>query len=264
MILSKEFRKQIIKSLDEDYRLNKRKKADFRDINIEVGCLSKAEGSAKVTIGKTVVIAGIKFNLEKPYPDTADKGGIMVNTELLPLSDPDFESGPPSINSIELARVTDRTVRESGVLDFKKLCVEEGVKAWFVAIDIVPLNNDGNLFDAAALAAVAALYNAKFPTVTEAGTIDYKKLTKEGLPLKGFPTLVTVRKIGDHLILDPTKAEEKFTDARLSIASLDKDTLCALQKGGEKTFKLEEISKALDLALAKGEDLRKVLKGVCK
>jgi exosome complex RNA-binding protein Rrp42 (RNase PH superfamily) len=72
----------------------------------------------------------------------------MVGAELLPLSNPDFESGPPGIQAVELARVVDRGIRESKCLDFKKLCIKQGEKAWIILIDIVTLNDAGNLFDA--------------------------------------------------------------------------------------------------------------------
>src|SRR3989338_2540572 len=135
-------------------------------ISVEYAVSEKsAEGSARVTIGDTVVVAGVKLELSKPYPDTPDEGSIMINVELLPLSSPEFEAGPPSINSIELARVVDRGIRESKAIDFKKLCIKPGEQMWTVIIDIYPINAAGNLFDACALAALAALRDAKFPAI---------------------------------------------------------------------------------------------------
>src|SRR3989339_530262 len=91
-------------------------------VKVEYAISGKAaEGSAKVTIGDTVVIAGVKLEVGKPYPDTQDQGTLMVNAEFTPLASPEFEPGPPSIDSIELARVVDRGIRESHVIDFHKL-----------------------------------------------------------------------------------------------------------------------------------------------
>src|SRR3989338_2831807 len=130
----------------QNKRLDNRTLLEYREpINIELNISFTAEGSARVRIGDTVVIAGVKLAMEKPYNDTADEGGIMVNAELLPLSSSEYEPGPPGIDAIELARVIDRGIRESKALDLKKLCIVPGEKAWFVTIDIITVNDAGNL-----------------------------------------------------------------------------------------------------------------------
>src|SRR3989344_3705345 len=75
---------------------------DLREIRIENNVSKNAEGSAKVFFGDTEVVAGIKLEVGEPYPDSPDEGTIIVSAEMLPLANPDFESGPPSIDSIEL------------------------------------------------------------------------------------------------------------------------------------------------------------------
>ena len=112
----------IISLLAKDMREDGRKLTEYRKpIKIEYGISPKsAEGSSRVMIGDTEVVAGVKLEVGKPFPDTPDDGVLMVNAELLPLSNPDFESGPPSIASIELARVVDRGIRESHMIDTEK------------------------------------------------------------------------------------------------------------------------------------------------
>jgi len=90
------------------------------------------------------VFAGVKLEIGTPYPDTPDEGGLMINTELIPLSNPEFESGPPGIQAIELSRVVDRGIRESKAIDMKKLCIEPKEKVWTVIVDIIPINDEGN------------------------------------------------------------------------------------------------------------------------
>ena len=58
------------------------------------------------------VIVGVKVGVAAPTPDSPDKGNLMVTAELLPLSSPRFELGPPRFDAIELGRVIDRGVRE--------------------------------------------------------------------------------------------------------------------------------------------------------
>jgi len=251
----------IISFFEKGIRFDGRKKLDeYRKIKVEKGFSENAEGSARVTIGDTIVLAGVKLSVEEPYPDTPDKGTMMVNVELLPLSSPDFEPGPPAIQAIEIARVVDRGIRESGAIDTKKLCIKKEEKAWSILIDICTLNDDGNLFDASALAVVAALQDTKMPSYN-GKIVDYKKKTKETLPLnlKKMPTSCTVNKIGNHFIVDPTPEEEEKVDARLTVEVEEDGTLCALQKGGDKSLTAEDIDKMVGIGIEKSKELRKFL-----
>lgn len=252
-------KQHIIGLFEKGCREDSRKFDEYRKIKIDYGVIERtAEGSARVKIGDTEVIAGVKLEVGKPYPDTEDQGGIMVNVELISLASPDFESGPPSIDSIELSRVTDRAIREAKAIDLKKLCIKKAEEAWTVIIDIYPINNDGNLFDACALAAVAALQDAKMPAYKNK-KVDYK--TKKGkLPLSKLPLSCTVRKIGSTLIIDPTVNEEDSSDARLTVGILENGEICSIQKGGDKGLEIEEIDKMVDLAIKKTKELRKYLK----
>lgn len=248
-----------LKLLSQGYRLDGRKFDEYRPITIEYGVSSKsAEGSARVKIGKTEVVAGVKLEYGTPYADTPDEGSIMVNMELLPMSNPEFESGPPSIDSIELSRVVDRAIREGHALDLNKLCIVQGEKMWIVIIDIYPLNDEGNLFDAAALAALAALKDARFPKV-EDDKVNYKERTNEKLPLGKLPMSCTVLKVGESFLVDPLIDEQKMEDARLTIGVLEDGTVCALQKGGEEGLSPEDIDKMIEIAQTKTKELRKHL-----
>jgi exosome complex component RRP42 len=246
--------------LSHETRLDGRKPLDYRGpIEVTYGVVKTAEGSAKVKIGDTEVIAGVKLEIGEPYADTPDEGTIIVGAELIPMSNPEYELGPPGLPAIELARVVDRGIRESKAIDFKKLCIAPSEKIWMVIIDIVPINDAGNLFDASSLAALAALQDAKYPSV-EGDKIDYKKKTDKRLPLQKLPINVTVIKIGNKFIVDPDIEEEKAIDARLTVASIEDGTLCALQKGGEQPLSVHDIEQMLDIGIQKGKELRKHLK----
>ncbi len=248
----------IIKGLEENLRFDGRKPLDMRKIEVKYGISKNAEGSASVKIGDTEVFAGIKLSIGTPYPDRPEEGALMVDAELSPMASPEFETGPPDIKAIELARVVDRGIREAGAIDLKKLCIEAGEKAWLVSIDVVTVNDAGNLLDAAGLAALAALKNAKMPKV-EDGMVQYGELTDEPLPLNKEPVPVTVLKVGSHLIVDPLVEEEEAFDAKLTVTTTN-HTICAMQKGGEGTLSVEEIEKMVDIGMQKADEIRKHLK----
>lgn len=184
---------------------------------------------------------------------------MIVNAELGPVASSEFEAGPPDKDAVELARVVDRGIRESHCIDFEKLCIKANEKVWMVNVDITVLDHDGNLIDASALGAMAAIMNAKIPKYDiETNKIDYTVRT-DAMPLTEKPVEVTVFKIGSKLFVDATLEEEKAIDARLTIATMENENLCAMQKGGIGFFTTPEIEKAVDIAIDKGKELRGML-----
>ena len=169
----------------------------------------------------------------------------MVTAEILPLSGRRYESGPPKINAIEWARVTDRGLRESGFIDFDKLCIKEGEKVWTVFVDIYSINDDGNLMDAATIAAIAALKIAKIPEYDEEkGKVLYSKPSDKSVPLTNLvPVAVTVHKIGKSFVVDPTREEEDISESRVTIGS-SHGIISSLQKGNSGSLEIDEIGRA--------------------
>lgn len=234
---------------------------DYRDIEIETNTIKRANGSARVRIGKTEVLVGVKIDVGEPFPDTPDDGIQIVSAELSPMASTEFESGPPREDAIELARVVDRGIRESHAIDTEKLCIKSGEKVWCVFIDIYPLNYDGNLFDAASLGALVALKNARFPKYdAKTDIVTHDEFTKDKFPLKEMPILTTFGKIDDTLFVDPTENEEEVLSSRLNVTILENGNICAMQKGGNGTFKPEEINKLIKESKKLGTKLRKLIK----
>jgi len=245
----------LLKALSKGVRYDGRKLTQYRPVSVETGISANAEGSARVKIGQTEVLVGVKMAIETPYPDTPEKGNIMVNVELLPLSSPKFEPGPPGIQAIELSRVVDRGIRESQALDQKALCITPGEKVWSVMIDVCPVNADGNLQDAAALGAMAALKDAVFPQVDEAGKCVYDHKTKDKLPIAKDVIEITVFRIGNHFIVDPLPVEEELVDARLTVAVTNEKKVSALQKGGDVPLSIDEIDQMVAIAIEQSGNL---------
>ena len=255
--MNDERKSHLMRFLSKGIRYDGRKLDEFREIVVETNISKNAEGSARIKLGNTEILAGVKMSLEKPYPDTPEEGNLMVGAELSPLSSARFESGPPGSESIELARVVDRGIRESKAIDNKALCVTPGEKVWTVMVDIVSINADGNLLDAASLGAIAAIKEARFPGF-DGLKLDYKNRTNKPLPIRKVPIAVTIYKIGKYLLVDPSAEEEELVEARLTVTSAD-GKLAALQKGGNYPLTLEEVDQMLELGIAKAKELSKYL-----
>lgn len=241
-------------------RLDNRKNFEgFRETQIEYDVSMNAEGSARVKLGKTDVTAGIKIGIGEPFADRPDEGVIIVNVELPPIASPNFEAGPPREPTIELARVVDRGIRESGAIDLKKLCIKEGEKVWIVYIDIYALNHSGNLFDASSFAAVAALSKTFFPKVDKDYNVQYGEKSKKKLTIKRLPISCTFAKIAGKIFIDPSLKEEEVMSGRLTV-TCSEDMVHAMQKGLQDSFSASEVDKCVADAMKVSKELRKLFK----
>ncbi len=229
---------------------------EYRKIEFIENYIPKAEGSCLVRIGNTQVLVGVKMETGEPYPDSPEKGNLSTSCELVPLASPDFNAGPPDEESIETARVVDRGIRESKMIDFEKLCIEEGKSVWTVMVDLHILDHDGNLIDAASMAAVKALLNSRMPE-REGDKINYKE-KGEKLAVREKPVSSSFVKIDGAILLDPTLEEEKVMDAKLTIVTTENGEICAMQKAGDGSFNGEEIKKMIETALRRGKEIREM------
>jgi len=242
-------REQIRRLIASKARIDGREVDQVRPVEVKTGVVKTADGSAEVKLGKTHVVAGVKIGLGQPFPDAPDEGVLVVNAEVLPHASPYTEVGPPDEFAIELARVVDRGLRHCGYVDFKKLSVEGG-KAYVLWVDLYVINDDGNLVDAANLAAVAALKNAALPAVVkdETGAVKLDRNSRAPMPLdlEKAPIAVSVGKIANVLFLDPVFEEELSLDGRITY-TFAQERIVAIQKT-LGSFTQQELEAALDLA----------------
>jgi exosome complex component RRP42 len=255
--------KTVVDLILKGKRLDERTQLDYRPLTIMLGTVEKANGSAYVYLGKTKVLAGVKVETGTPFPDTPEEGILTVNAEFVPLASPTFEAGPPDENSIELARVVDRGIRESKAIDLKKLCVVPGKKVFVVFVDLYILDHDGNLIDAAGMAALGALVSAKMHEFdVKDGEVKYKDEFMP-LPVHNHPVPITSAKIDGTIVVDPCLEEEQVMSCRLTVTTDKDNRICAMQKGGLGVFTPEEVKQIVSTAISKAKELRqKVLSGV--
>ncbi len=255
--------KELISKITKDYlfrlikdgkRLDSRDLIEHREVSIETGWIGPAEGSARVHLGDTDVIVGIKMDIGEPFPDTPEKGVMITSAELIPMASPKYESGPPREDATELARVVDRGIREGKVMDVTKLCVKKGEKVWLVFVDMHILDFDGNLFDACGIALMAALMNTMVPAERHGLGEDYP------LPIDHIVVPTTFYKVKDQIMLDARLEEEMISDARLTVATDENGDIVAMQKGLSGVFEYEETLSCIENSKKIGDELRKLIK----
>lgn len=249
-------KQQMWDSISKGKRLDGRNLDEIRPIEIEVGLVKKANGSARVKLGNTEVVAGVKVETGEPFEGLENKGALILSAEVLPTASPYIEPGPPDEETVELARVVDRGIRESEMLDLTKLVLIPGEIVYVIFVDCSVINADGNLFDATSYAVVSALLDSKLPVfeIRDRKVVDTAE--KQNAPITTLPVSITAVRIGESIILDPTAEEEACMDARITITTNSDHNFAAIQKGSTGAFTVEQLKRAASTARIKGEEIR--------
>ncbi|AFL67283.1 exosome complex protein Rrp42 [Desulfurococcus amylolyticus] len=254
----------IVKSIKKGERIDGRGLTDYRPIEVILNPITKASGSSLVKLGGTQVIAGVKLELEEPFPDRPGEGVLQVHAEFVPLASPSFEPGPPDENAIEVARVIDRSLRESKAVKLDALAIEPGKIAWSVYTDIYLVDHQGNIIDTSMLASMLALATSRIPELIKGENgykVDHTKYVGP-LPINTLVATVTMGIYNDVIIVDPLLEEEAVIDSFITIAIDESGRICGIQKRGMKGFSRSILDNAVEIALSKGRELVDLMKKI--
>jgi exosome complex component RRP42 len=253
-------KKYIVKLLKQGKRIDGRELFEFREIKIKTNFVPKAEGSADVFLGDTRVMCGVKYDIGRPYGDNPDKGVCTVMSEFLPIASPMFEPGRPGEDSIQLARVVDRGIRHTDCVNYEALCIVPKKHVYVLFVDCYMMDYFGNLTDAAAIAAIAALISGSIPgaKVDEEGEVVWDGHYGP-IPIKEIPLSVTFGKIDGHTFVDPGLAEELCLDGRIAFAVDERQHVTSIQKYGSAVWSVEEIMTLTKKAIEIADGLREKL-----
>src|SRR5215218_6463165 len=236
-------KQQMWDALSRGKRLDGRDFSEMRQLVIETDVIKKANGSARVKLGDSEVIAGVKVETGEPFEGLENKGALIVSAEVLPTASPYIEPGPPDEEVIELA----------------KLVLVPGKIVYTIFLDCSILNADGNLFDATSYATVAALLTSKLPVFEMQDQKVVDSGNTQPMPVTSMPVSITAARIGDYVLIDPSAEEEACMDSRITITTTD-EGFCATQKGHTGSFTPDQIKKAAEAATIKGKEVRARLK----
>ncbi|VDN96655.1 unnamed protein product [Rodentolepis nana] len=216
-------------------RLDGRNQMDFRPIEVESGILNHTAGSARIKIGNTVVIACVSVEIGNTTVECPNEGRIEIDVECSPTATPKF-SGKCGSDIADTLKANLFTAFAKDCLPLKFLCIQSGKQCWIIHVDVLLLESDGNLLDAASLSIVAALSTMKLP-MSLAQKLAVEKcgaLNSDGISLStnNLPTFVTVHKIGESYIVDTNKEEEACSFSRVFVAVRCDGTITTIIKEG--------------------------------
>lgn len=198
--------------LKDDIRPDGRPVTGCREVKIHCNTVSSALGSAMVCFGNTRVIAGIKGRFAEPTINNPSSGYIVPNVSLPGLCNTKYRPGMPVDKAISISHKLESI--STDVTDLMELCIVPGKVVWCLYLDVVCINDDGNVLDAAVLAMTAALFNTWLPTThvnEENGLVTVVPGgEKTRMVLKFLPVTVTLSVFDDVTLPDPCESEEQI------------------------------------------------------
>ncbi|GAA5850955.1 hypothetical protein JCM8547_009141 [Rhodosporidiobolus lusitaniae] len=249
----------------------------WREASVNIGSVSTAPSSALVRLGKTSLVCGVTLEIAPPDLARPNEGFIVPNVDLSPLCSPLFRPGPPADGAQVLSARLRDVLLASNVLPLSSLVIEPGKAVWVVYLDVVCLNYDGGILDAAVLSAVGALKNLTLPTATwdiDANQAVCEPITETSpgvrIPLAAEPYSISFGVFNNHLLLDPTLFESQLCTSEITVvlsalpdspsASLAKALLVSIyQAGAPLENGREALKECIKLARKRAVELRSTL-----
>uniref|UniRef100_G1P449 Exosome complex component RRP45 n=1 Tax=Myotis lucifugus TaxID=59463 RepID=G1P449_MYOLU len=255
-------RRFLLRAIEERKRLDGRQTYDYRSIRISFGT---DYGCCVVELGKTRVLGQVSCELVSPKLNRATEGILFFNLELSQMAAPAFEPGRQSDLLVKLNRLLERCLRNSKCIDTESLCVVAGEKVWQIRVDLHLLNHDGNIIDAASIAAIVALCHFRRPDVSVQGdeVTLYTPEERDPVPLSihHMPICVSFAffQQGTFLLVDPSEREERVMDGLLVIAVNKHREICTIQSSGGIMLLNEQVLRCSKIAGVKVAEITELI-----
>jgi len=220
----------------ENVRPDGREFDEWRDVSVNVGSISTANGSALVRLGDTTIVCGVKAEIAEPELDRPGEGYLVPNIDLPAICSPKFKPGPPTEEAQVLSDRLNEALVASGVVSLTSLCIHPGKAVWVLYVDATCINYNGNAFDATLIAMVAALKNTRLPEATyneESGRTTCSGKVQVPLQIARAPVSMSFGIFDStYTLADPTSFEEPLLDTTLTVIVDEQSDLISVTQLG--------------------------------
>ncbi|XP_041784422.1 exosome complex component RRP42 [Anopheles merus] len=275
VLLSEAEKTYILHGIQKNMRNDGRTNRDYRPMELESEIVVHAAGSARLRLANTDILVGVKAEIDTPNPDRPNEGKVDFFIDCSANATPEFEGRGGEQLATEISNTLSKAYESQKGFDLAGLCIMAGHQCWKLYVDVLILECGGNLFDAVSLAVKGALFNTRIPRVSTAmhdgGSMDLiltdDPYDCERLDVTTAPILVTVCKIGDQCVVDPSAEEEECSVASVAVGvscrpdgnTATKQSITTVRTSGEGSIRLETLKKCFDTATTVAASLNKAL-----
>ena len=156
-------------------------------------------------------------------------------------------------------------MKDNNTVDVESLCIIPGERVFSVHCYISVIDNNGNIFDAAVLAATSSLCYFRRPDYSIDGTQVhiYEPREKEPVPicLHYQPLCISFCLLNDELVLlHPNEREEGIMEGKISLVLNAFGELCGVHFLGGVAVSQDILMRCVKIASVKVTDISKILK----
>lgn len=149
-------------------RTDGRARLDYRPLSVEVGMLTNANGSSRVRLESTDVLVAVNLSMSAPLENVSGggcEGRVVCSVEQCAACVVDMEERAITQANALLTAQLARLFSHSSALPLASLVIVPDQQVWTVYIDVLIVENGGNILDAIAMAVKAALINTTMPPI---------------------------------------------------------------------------------------------------
>ena len=215
-------------------RSNDRAFDQLRDVNVETGIISNAEGSALIKFGNTHVICTASIENSVPrWMKNSNEGWITAEYGMLPRSTHErmgreAARGKQSGRTQEIQRLIGRSLRQSVNLEY--------LKDHTVTIDCDVIQADGGTRTASITGGCIALFSA------------IQNKLKDHRAIKKHVAAISIGLLNDQPILDLDYTEDSSAETDLNLVMDEDNGIIEIQGTAEENpFSNEQLEQMLDI-----------------
>ena len=215
-------------------RSNDRAFDQLRDVNVETGIISNAEGSALIKFGNTHVICTASIENSVPrWMKNSNEGWITAEYGMLPRSTHErmgreAARGKQSGRTQEIQRLIGRSLRQSVNLEY--------LKDYTITIDCDVIQADGGTRTASITGGCIALFSA------------IQNKLKDHRAIKKHVAAISIGLLNDQPILDLDYTEDSSAETDLNLVMDEDNGIIEIQgTAEEKPFSNEQLEQMLDI-----------------
>lgn len=262
----------VLHGVQENLRVDGRTREDLRPIEVETDLVTHTSGSSHLRLANTDILVGVKAELDVPLPNRPKEGRLVFSVDCSANATPEFEGRGGENLATEISRLLTRAYSHSNIFNLNQLNVLDGHQCWVLFVDIQILECGGNLYDAVSLAVKSALFSTRIPKVSVTavdGGEPEMELSDDPfdgarLIIDNTPILITLTRIGNHCVIDPTLEEEACSSASLVMGVTPGGQVTVVRKTGAGSFHLGTIRDAIKIGTRIGVEVDASLMNILK
>lgn len=137
ILLSEAEKVFILHGVQENLRNDGRTRRDYRPMELETGLVSNANGSARVRLANSDILASIKCEIDQPHANRPDEGKLEFFIDCSANATPEFEGRGGEELALEITNTLVTTYSSPNAFDLKSLCILSKQQCWKLYVDIL-------------------------------------------------------------------------------------------------------------------------------